>query len=85
MPYRFVTPTVQEAPAGFGPLFYRVELSRGVSVLKVDGTYTDVRYPSQTELEEADAYYLGGHEYEVSDAVAAELTAAGYGEYLTEI
>lgn len=76
--YIFKPPTVREGPAGGHWLFRRYYLDRGISVLKVDGEYYEVRTPSQDETALASIVYLGGHEYEVSDEEAAELIAAGY-------
>lgn len=79
----FTPPTVDEAPAGEGPLFYRYKLTRGISVLKVGAAYREVRYPSQEEIEAADITYMGGHAHTVDATEAAALTAAGYGAYIT--
>lgn len=74
----FIPPTVSEGPIGGHRLFYFYEMDRGVSVLKIDGQYVEIREPSQDEEALATEFYLGGHEYPVSDEVAAELIAAGY-------
>ena len=78
MAYRFTTPTVSEGPAGTGRLFSRYRLVRGISVLKVDGEYYQVRYPSAEEVAEAEIAYIGGYSYEVSEAEKQQLEAAGY-------
>jgi hypothetical protein len=78
MAFRFTTPTISEGPAGDGPLFSRYRLVRGITVLKTDGVYTEVRYPSSEEVEEADIAYIGGYSYEVSASEKADLEAAGY-------
>ena len=78
MVYRFTTPTIGEGPAGEGPLFSRFRLTRGVSVIKIDGEYYEVRNPSSEEIEEAEAFYLGGMTYDVSAGEKAGLEAAGY-------
>lgn len=78
MAYRFTTPTVSEGPAAEGPLFSRYRLVRGVTVLKVDGEYYEMRYPSSEEVEEADIAYIGGYSYEVSEEEKAALEAVGY-------
>lgn len=78
MKYYFTTPTVSEGPLAEGALFRRFRLNRGVSVIKKDGVYTEVRYPSSEETTEADIFYLGGGTYEVSATEAASLQAAGY-------
>lgn len=74
----FIPPTVSEGPIGGHRLFYFYEMDRGVSVLKIDGQYVEIRTPSQDDEALATEVYIGGHEYLVSDEVAAELTAAGF-------
>jgi hypothetical protein len=78
MTYRFTTPTISEGPAGEGPLFSRYRLTRGVSVIKIEGEYYEVRNPSTEEIAEAEAFYLGGITYDVNEAEKAGLEAAGY-------
>ena len=78
MAYRFTTPTVSEGPAGEGALFGRYRLVRGVTVLKIDGEYYEVRFPSSEEVEAAEEAYMGGYSYEVSPGEKAALEAAGY-------
>jgi hypothetical protein len=78
MAYIFTTPTISEGPAGEGRLFSRYRLTRGVSVLKVDGEYYEFRSPSSEEIAEAEAAYIGGYSYEVSAGEKASLEAAGY-------
>ena len=78
MAYRFTTPTISEGPAGEGRLFERFRLVRGVTVLKIDGLYYELRYPSSEEVESAEQAYIGGYSYEVSAAEKADLEAAGY-------
>lgn len=77
--WTFRTPTVEEGPAGLDPLFHRVKLTRGVTVLLNGAVYTTVRWPTQDELAAATFYYLGGHEYVVDDATKAALIAGGIG------
>lgn len=78
MAYYFTPPTVDEAPAGLGRLFYRYKLARGITVLINGGVATETRYPNLTEVEEADYAYLGGHTYEVTAAERTILTTNGY-------
>jgi hypothetical protein len=78
MAYRFTTPTISEGPAGEGPLFSRYRLVRGITVLKIDGEYFEVRFPSSEEVQDADIAYIGGYSYEVSAGEKADLEAAGY-------
>jgi hypothetical protein len=78
MTYKFTTPTVSEGPAGEGRLFSRYRLVRGVTVLKIDGDYFEMRFPSAEEIAEADVAYIGGYSYEVSEGEKVSLEAAGY-------
>jgi hypothetical protein len=78
MAYIFTTPTISEGPAGEGRLFSRYRLTRGVTVLKIDGEYYELRYPSSEEVEAAEEAYMGGYSYEVSPGEKASLEAAGY-------
>ena len=78
MAYRFTTPTVSEGPAGEGRLFERFRLVRGITVLKIDGEYYEIRFPSQEETQAAEIAYIGGYSYEVSEAEKASLEAASY-------
>lgn len=79
----FTPPTVEEGPAGFGPLFDRYRLSRGISVLKEGTSYRQVRTPTQDECEAATVVYLGGHVYPISEDEATALVAAGYGAFVS--
>ena len=78
MAYRFTTPTISEGPAGEGRLFSRYRLVRGISVLKIDGVYYQMRYPSSEEVQAAQKAYIGGYSYEVDLAEKTALEAAGY-------
>ena len=78
MTYVFNTPTVSEGPAAEGRLFSRFRLTRGVSVMKIDGTYYELRNPSSEDVEAAEAFYLGGVRHVVTEAEKADLEAAGY-------
>jgi hypothetical protein len=78
MAYRFTTPTVSEGPAAEGRLFSRYRLTRGITILKIDGEYYEMRFPSSEEVEAAEEAYIGGYSYEVSAGEKAALEAAGY-------
>jgi hypothetical protein len=78
MGYVFIPPTVEEGPAGGNWLFARYTLTRGVSVLKIDGEYYEIRFPTQDQMDTADIVYQGGHEYPVSAEEAQDLEDAGY-------
>lgn len=79
MAYRFTTPTILEEMESDGhPLFSRIKIPKGITVLKIDGEYYEVRYPSAEEVADADIAYIGGYKYEVTAAEKADLEAAGY-------
>ena len=78
MAYRFTTPTISEGPAGEGPLFERFRLVRGITVLRINGEYFQVRFPSSEEVQAAEVAYIGGYSYEVDEAEKTRLEAAGY-------
>lgn len=61
------------------------DIPRGITLMVTGTTVTENRTPSQDDLAAADYYFLGGHSYTVSNEVAAFLTSAGYGDYLTPV
>jgi hypothetical protein len=61
------------------------DVPRGQTLI-VNGTQVTITLtPSQDDLASASYYFLGGHEYLLSDEQAAVLTAAGYGSWLTPV
>lgn len=79
--YAFRPPTVEEAPAGLDALFWRIKLTRGVSLLEgPPGIYRAVRWPTEDEIAASRPHFFqGGHVYEVDDATRAALIAANVG------
>jgi hypothetical protein len=67
------------------PLTVRIGYPTGQTVLKVGGFYTThlVHEVSDEMIQAADVAYVGGHDYVISDDEAEDLTAAGYGSYIT--
>ena len=61
------------------------DVARGQSLLVTGTTVVMTQTPSQDDLAAASYYFLGGHEYEISDYQAGVLTAAGYGSWLTPV
>ena len=53
--------------------------------MRVNGVYSTYRYPSQTEVLAAEEVYMGGHEYFLTEKQKNDLTAAGFGEYITVV
>ena len=61
------------------------DIPRGQTLIVNGTTVTATLTPSQDDLAAATYYFLGGHEYTVSDYQAGVLTAAGYGTWLTPV
>lgn len=73
-------PTTSEGPASWDDrLFLRVKLDRGVSILEgPPGSFRLARFPTQDEIAASQPhFFMGGHEYEVDDALKASLIASG--------
>lgn len=80
---RFTPPVEKFYLSDTHPLFRRVPLYVGTTILKENGMYRQVPYPVGTEeIDAAEVTYLGGHEYELTDQEVEDLTAAGYGAYI---
>jgi len=79
--WTFRPPTVLEGPIGGSERlweFYKQD--RGVTVvLQTNGTYRQVRYPTDDQLASYVTFYRGGYEYTVDDATKASLIAGGVG------
>ena len=61
------------------------DVARGQTLIVNGTTVTITLTPSQDELAAASYYFLGGHEYVLSDYQAQVLIDAGYGDYVTPI
>ena len=64
---------------------FLTDVPRGITFIINGTTVETTMYPYQNDLADADYYYLGGHQYEVSDEVAQILIDAGYGDYVEPI
>ena len=64
---------------------FLTDIPRGYSLLVNGTTVTEVQTPYQNDIENADACYMGGHEYILTEAEAQVLIDAGYSDYLTPI
>lgn len=85
MAYKFVPPTVEEGPAGFGRLFWRYRIARANTILVNGTTVTSIRTPGVDQTIAADYCYLGGHEYYITDTERTILINAGYGNNITTV
>lgn len=54
----------------------------GKSVIKNNGTWSTVIVPKDSDLATYQRVLRGGYDNVITDAEAAELTAAGYGDYI---
>lgn len=70
----YVTVKAPDAPEPFN----RLGMPKTVSVIKNGSSYRQVNWPTDEDVATADAAYLGGRTYGISEAEAAALTAAGY-------
>jgi hypothetical protein len=64
---------------------YITDVPRCLTFIINGTTVTTNMTPDQDTLADADYYYLGGHEYTVSNEVAQILIDAGYSDYVTLI
>lgn len=81
--YRLVMSTAERAITD-DYLLKRFPIDVGLSLIVKDGVVTEVETPSQTELAEADFYFLGGRNNPITPAQRATLVAAGFGSYIQE-
>jgi hypothetical protein len=77
--YTFKTPTVSEGPIGKHRLFYFRKQNKGITIVKVGGSYSQVRYPLDESLATYTEVYRGGYNHTVDDATKASLIAGGVG------
>ena len=75
------TPPTQEMLVSYRLLRHFQAISRGRNVYKlVNGTFTE---NEPADMDTVAITYLGGHQNLVSEAEAADLTAAGYGAHIS--
>ena len=65
-------------------LLKRYPIDVGLSLIVNGATVTEVEVPSQTELAEADYYFMGGRRHQITTAQRDVLVAAGFGSYIEE-
>ena len=77
--YIFETPTVDEGFEGVQRLFTFYKLARGISIVRVNGAYKQVRYPLDSDLDTFQEVYLGGSQYTVNEATREALINGNVG------
>lgn len=55
-----------------------------MTVVKYEGEWQTVVAPQDDFIKLCDEVFYGGYDHKITPQMAAELTAAGYGEYITE-
>ena len=75
--YIFETPIVREGPSGGHRLFEFYKLNVGISIVKDNGTYRQVRYLTDEDLRSYQEVYLGGNKHVVSATTRAALITGG--------
>lgn len=77
----FFTPPTREEALPLKGFWTRYSMQVGKSVVKISGVMTLHPFPTLQELAELTEgvdYFIGGYTYEITEAVAADLTAAGF-------
>lgn len=77
------TPSTLESLWTNDRLFGRYKLHRGVTLAVTGATVKAIQYPLQEDLATYDRVYTGGHTYNITQAEADVLSAAGWGAYIT--
>lgn len=79
----FRGPVLLYKPGHPEPLWF-ITQHIGKTVVKKDGSWRTVMTPQEDFLATCDVVLRGGMTHPISEALAAELTAAGYGDYISE-
>ena len=77
--WTFRTPTVQEGPIGKGRFFSRFKMTKGISIIKSNGVYSQIRELDADMFLSYSEIYYGGTLTTVTDATKAALIAGGVG------
>jgi hypothetical protein len=80
MAYYFLPPTISEGPAGGGRLFIRYRLTRGITVMRTQGVWSEIRFPTEDQTRAAEWVFTGGYKNPITDIQRTELIKAGYGD-----
>lgn len=75
--WTFATPYALEGPSGGHRLFYFANLRKGITIVKSEGEYYQIRYAVDEDLLDYQEVYRGGYNHTVDDATKAALIAGG--------
>jgi len=78
MAYLFIPPVIDQGPMGGNYLFYRYTRKQGITVFNIGDNWYEEQFPSQDDLDISNVFYLGGHEYYITEAEKDDLEDAGY-------
>ena len=84
MPKIFRGPSYKYRPGREYDLWF-VSYPIGKSVVKINGTWKKIVVPQDSDLATYQRVLRGGYDNVITDAEAAELTAAGYGDYVFNV
>lgn len=62
-----------------------VRIKTPSSLVITNGVGRIVSYPQQSLLNDADFYFLGGHEHRLNDVEIAAITDAGFGDLIVDV
>ena len=82
MAYYFLPPTEEYGPAGGGRLFIRYRLTRGITVMRTQGVWSEIRFPTEDQTRAAEWVFYGGYKNPINEAQRQGLINAGYGAYI---
>jgi hypothetical protein len=80
---KFVGPVLIYKPGRPEDLWF-VSTRIGKTVVKKDGSWLEIVTPQGDFLATCDVVLRGGYTHTITSDLATELTAAGYGAYITE-
>ena len=77
--YTLVTPTLEQGHIGMHRLFTHFkQRTKSYTIILDGGTYSLIQFPSEDELVEYTAYYMGGCQHTgISDAIRTAMIADG--------
>lgn len=78
-------PTVREQIDPTKWLWRRYCLDVSLTLIQNSGVWTTIRSASEDQLNAAEAYFVGGYQYTVGQAVHDSLVASGFGSSLTPL
>lgn len=83
--FYFTTPTIRERRLlRRHALWDRMYLHRGQTIIRFGSSYQQIDNPSTDQMDTADALFIGGRTYAISETEADLLRTAGYGHWVND-